>query len=169
MNLINLLENEGGGNSVAKLAGKLGIDPDQARKLIDSLSPEVTNGMQQQAQSPEGRAELERDLQSDKYQRYLDEPEQLDDETARAEGDSVLSHLLGSKDKGDVAARASQDTGLDQSLIERALPMVAGMVMGAFGRKANQEGGGLSSLTGLLGSDGKPGMDDLRNLGGKLF
>jgi hypothetical protein len=49
----------------------------------------------------------------------------------------------------------------------------AGLAMGALGKKANAEGGlrgGLGSLAGLLGGgDGKFGVDDVKDLGGKFF
>lgn len=83
MNLLDLLEQEGGGGSVATLAGKLGIDEDQARRLIGSLSPAMASGLQKRAQSPEGQSELAREIGSDKYQRYLDEPDRLSEESAR--------------------------------------------------------------------------------------
>lgn len=173
MNLMNLLENEGGSSSVAKLADKLGIDKSKADELIGSVSPALLGGMQRKAQSTEGRAELENDIQSGKYQRYLDEPDRVGDEAAREEGNSILGHLLGKDESRDVAARASEDTGLDQSLIEKALPIVAGLAMGAVGRKAGEQGSGgpLSALTGLFsgGGDGGFGADDVRNLKNKLF
>lgn len=170
MNLLDLLETEGGGSTVAALAGKLGLDEDQARRLIGSLSPAMANGLQKRAQSPQGQSELERDIGSGRYQRYLDDPDRLSDESARDEGNQVLGQLFGSKEVSrNVADRASADTGLDSGLIKKALPIVAGLAMAALGKRAGQQGGlagGLGSLAGLLdgGGDGKLGADDLRRL-----
>lgn len=167
MNLIDLLEQEGGGASIAKLAGQLGIDEAQARKLIGSVSPAMASGLQKRAQSTGGQSELAQELGSGKYQRYLDEPDRLTDANAREEGNQVLGRLFGSKEVSrNVAARASEDTGLDAGLIKQALPMVAGLAMAALGKKAGQQGGiggGLASLAGLLDSgDGKFGLEDVR-------
>lgn len=169
MNLLDLLEQEGGARSVASLAGQLGIDEAQARKLIGSVSPAMASGIQKRAQSTEGQSGLAQEVGSGKYQQYLDEPDRLGDERAREEGNHVLEQMFGSKDVSrNVAARASEDTGLDSGLIKKALPMIAGLAMGVLGRKAGQQGGlggGLGSLAGLFdGGDGKPGMDDLRRM-----
>ncbi|HLT91546.1 MAG TPA: DUF937 domain-containing protein [Woeseiaceae bacterium] len=170
MNLLDLLEQQGGGSSIATLAGKLGIDEQQARKLIGSLSPAMAAGLQQRAQSPEAQAGLASEIETGRYQRYLDEPGRLADDSAREDGNHVLGQLFGSKDVSrSVADRASRDTGLDAGLVKQALPMVAGLAMGALGRQAGQQGGlggGLGSIAGLLDGDGdgKLGLGDLRRL-----
>lgn len=174
MNLMDLLEQEGGGSSVAKLAGQLGIDEGKARQLISSVSPAVAGGLQRRAQSTEGQAELAREIESGKYRRYVDEPQRLEEASAREEGNHALSQLFGSEeDSRQVADHASQETGLDKSLIERALPLVAGLAMGALGKKSSEQGGlggGLGSLAGMLGGgDGKFGVEDVKNIGGKFF
>ncbi|HEX2138467.1 MAG TPA: DUF937 domain-containing protein [Woeseiaceae bacterium] len=174
MNLMELLEQEGGGSSVAKLAGQLGIDERKARQLIGSVSPAVAGGLQKRAQSTEGQSELAREIESGKYQRYVDDPQRLEEASAREEGNHALSQLFGSEDDSrQVAARASEETGLEKSLIEKALPLVAGLAMGALGKKSKEQGGlggGLGSLAGILGgSDGKFGVEDVKNIGGKFF
>src|SRR5690606_21383754 len=124
---------------------------------------------QRRVQSGEGQAELTRELESGRYERYVDDPQRLEEASAREEGNRALSQLFGSEDDSrQVAARASEETGLDKSLIERALPLVAGLAMGELGKKSQPQGG-LGSLAGLLGGDGKLGMDDVKNLGGKFF
>lgn len=173
MNLMDLLENEGGSGSVARLAGQLGIDQTQARELVRSLSPVLADGLRRRAVITGGDAELEREIESGKYQRYLDEPERLADERAREEGNDVLGRLFGSADESrEVAVRASENTGFDQSLIEYALPIVASLAMGALGRRSRVEGGmegGLGSLAGLLyGGAGRPEPEQGRSIGGKL-
>jgi len=175
MNLTDLLESAGGSQSIAKLAAQFGLDKADASKLIGALSPALVKGMQKQTASPETRAGLERAIQSERHQRYLDEPELLADEEARKDGNGILGHLFGSKDVSrDVAARAAEDTGIDAALIRKALPIVAGLAMGAMGRKASARsgngGGTLGALAGLLGgSDGKFDLDDVRNVAGKFF
>jgi hypothetical protein len=169
MNLLDLLDSEGGGRAVAGLAGKLGIDEEQARQLIGSLSPAVATGLQKRAQSSDGQTELAQELGSGRFQRYLDQPDRLSDDRAREEGNQILGQLFGSKEVSrNVAARAAEHTGLDTGLIKQALPIVAGLAMGALSKKAGQQGsaGGLSSLAGLLDTrgDGKFGLDDLRRL-----
>ena len=174
MNLMDLLENVGGNQSIGKLANQLGLDQADVGKLIGSLSPALLQGMQRQTKTAEGRAGLERAITSGKHQRYLDEPERVTDDATREDGNNILGHLFGSKDVSrKVAARAAEDTGFDTALIKKALPIVAGLAMGAMSRKANaggESGGGLGALAGMFaGSDGKFDLDDLRNVAGKFF
>jgi hypothetical protein len=172
---MDLLEAEGGGASIARLASQFGLDTSQAGKLIGALSPALLGGLQQQVQSDDTRAGLANAIRSGKHQRYLDEPDSLTDEATRDDGNSILGHLFGSKEVSrNVAAQASEQTGLDTSLIKKALPLVAGLAMAAMSRKASAEGddaeGGLGSLTALLaGSDGKFDLNDVRNFGRRIL
>jgi hypothetical protein len=174
MNLTDILESAGGSESIGKLASQLGLSKSDASRLIGAVSPALLKGVQQQAQSTEGRAGLERAISSEKHQRYLDEPDRITDEETRADGNNILGHLFGSKDVSrDVAARASEDTGIDASLIKKALPIVAGLAMGAMGRQTKSSGGvgGLGALAALLGGGGDraSGADDLLDRARKLF
>ena len=173
MNLTDLVEGAGGRDTIARLASQLGVDQADAQRLIGSLSPALLQGVRKQAESPESRAGLEQALQSERHQRYLDEPERLTDEDAREDGNNILGHLFGSKDVSrGVAAKAAEETGFDASLIKKALPLVAGLAMGALGRQTRSSagGGGLASLAGLLGdSDGKFNLDDVKRMAGKFF
>lgn len=174
MNLMDLLEKEGGRASIAKLADQFGLDTAQAGQLIGALSPALFGGLQHQVQSDHTRAELAHAIQSGKHQRYLDEPDRLSDDKTREDGNHILGHLFGSKEVSrNVAAKASEDTGIDASLIKKALPLVAGLAMGAMGRKSTEEGdteGSLDSITALLaGSDGKFDFDAVRNLGRRIL
>jgi hypothetical protein len=69
-------------------------------------------------------------------------------------GNQILGHIFGSKERSrDVAAQASQQSGVDSSVLKKLLPIVAGavamhyMTRGRQGGSADGAGGG-----GLLGS-----------------
>ncbi len=73
-------------------------------------------------------------------------------------GNQILGHIFGSKDKSrNVAAQASQQSGVDSSVLKKLLPIVAGAVAMHYmakGRKgvggAQGGGGGLGSILGNL-------------------
>jgi hypothetical protein len=174
MNLMDLLETAGGSESIGKLAGQFGLKKADASKLIGALSPALLHGLQKQTEWADARLGLERAIASGKHLRYLDDPDRVNDDETRLDGNKILGHLFGSKDVSrNVAARAAGDTGIDASLIKKALPIVAALAMGAMGRNAKADGDsarGLRALTGLLaGSDGKFGLDDVRTAAGKFF
>ena len=83
----------------------------------------------------------------------------------RDDGNRILGHLFGSKDVSrNVAAQAAAETGIDAGLIKKALPLVAGLAMGALSKRRE------NSLTDLLGGNGDGfGVDDVLGLAKRFF
>ena len=102
---------------------------------------------------------------------------------ALKKGNKILGHLFGSKDVSrQVAAHASEQTGVSSSILKKMLPVVATMVMGGLSKQSNssggalagllgggnqQSGGGQSLLTSFLDADGDGSVAD--DLLGMLF
>ncbi len=65
-------------------------------------------------------------LKNGNHQEYLKKPELMSSAESLQDGNNILGHLLGSKDVSrNVAAQAAESTGIDASLIKKALPMIA--------------------------------------------
>lgn len=179
MNLMNLLEEAGGGSSVAALSKQLGIGGADTANLVEALAPALMRGVQKQAGNPDTMGGLMKALSAGSHQRYLDEPDLVASEATQADGNNILGHLFGSKDVSrNVAAQAAANTGLESSLVKKALPILAGLAMGALSKKgqtgAGQADAGMLGglLGGLLGSSGGSDgldLDDVLNLAKKLF
>lgn len=172
MNLKDLIDLAGGGNSVGKMAGSVGIDSSAASDLIGALSPALMKGIQKQGEANGGMDVLDRILQSGSHQKYIDQPELMQATATRDDGNNILGHLFGSKDVSrQVAAQAAARTGLDSSVVKQALPLIAGMAMAAMSKQTTSSGsaglGGL--LSSLTGDDDDTGLDDLIGLAKKLF
>ncbi len=179
MDLTDLIKMAGGQDSVGKLADSLGLDTSKAADLIGALSPALTRGLEKQ-KSGNGFDGLRDALAGGNHQKYIDQPELMQEQATRDDGNKILGHLFGKKEVSrNVAAKAADKTGLDTSLVKRALPMIAGLAMAALSKKSNTasspatSGGGLSdllgSLTGGSGSDGDFGLDDVIGMAKKLF
>lgn len=166
MNLMDLLGAAGAGDSLGKMAGSVGIEKSQAESLVGALAPALMRSFQKQAESSGGREALERALATGNHQRYIDEPELMQSSATRDDGNKILGHLFGSKDVSrNVAAQAAADTGIDPGLIKKALPLVAGLAMGALSKRPSSSG-----LGDLLGGGGDGlGVDDLLGLAKRLF
>ena len=177
MNFMDLLAESGGENSIGALSKKLGLGGADAGKLVEAVAPALMRGLQKQTESPDAMAGLTKALSGGGHQRYLDDPSVVDDDAALADGNKILGHLFGSKDVSrNVAAQASQNTGIDATLIKQALPILAGLAMGALSKKGQSESGAPDAgmLGGLLGGllgGGNDGldMDDLLGFAKKLF
>ena len=177
MNLMDLLQQAGGGDSVGKLADSVGLGGDDAAQLIAALSPALVTGLKKQAAAGGGFEALQGALTKGDHKRYIEQPELMASSATRDDGNKILGHLFGSKAVSrKVAARASDQTGIDANLIKKALPLVAGLAMGALSKKTDagrdvSPGGGLGGLLGgLLGGDDDGfGVDDLLGMAKKLF
>ena len=172
MNLMDLLESAGGQDTLVNLASGLGLDSAMTGDLVRALAPALLGGIQKQAESKDGLASLGNALGSGNHQRYIDNPELISADDTRADGNNILGHLLGSKDVSrSVAAQAAESTGIDASLIKKALPLIAGMAMGAVSKSSDSGKSLDSSLSGLLGGliGSDSGIGDAIGFAKKLF
>jgi hypothetical protein len=175
---MDLLEMSGGGSSVTALAKQLGIGGADTSNLVEALAPALMRGLQKQTERPESMEGLTQALASGRHQRYLNDPDALTGDEALVDGNKILGHLFGSKDVSrNVAAQAAQETGLDSVLIKKALPILAGLAMGALSKKGQgttgqPDSGILGGLIGSLlggGNNSGGGLDDILGLAKKLF
>lgn len=180
MDLMDLLKSAGGDAGIGEIAKNLGLSSGDAGGLLKALTPALTRGFQRQSESSDGLAGLAAALQKGSHQRYLEDPKALVSDETRMDGNKILGHLFGSKDGSrNVAAHAAEQSGISASLIKKALPFVASLVMGAVSKKSDSgrkltdaSGGALGSLAGMFlskGGDDGFGMDDVINIAKKLF
>jgi hypothetical protein len=173
MNLLDLLAKSGGQASLGQLGSQLGIGSSDMGGLVGALAPALMRSFQQQTKSDSGLGALQSALSKGNHQRYLDAPDLMATEEARTEGNSILGHLFGSKDVSrNVAAQAAENTGIDASLIKKALPLIASLAMGAMSKSSNS-GRSLERSafdnSGDLASGGGFGLDDVLSLAKKFF
>ena len=172
MDLLKALMDAAGSDGIARLGGQVGLPADQTQKVLGQLLPALGQGLKRNASQSGGLESLARGLQTGNHQRYVEKPEGLADPAARADGNAILGHILGSKDGSrNVAAQAAAQTGVDASLIKQMLPMVAAMAMGALSK---QTAGGRQMPSGdllgsLLGGGEGLGLDDVVNMARKFF
>ena len=177
MNLLQSLLESQGGNLVKQLAGSFNLDEGQAGAAVTQLLPALTAGMKKNMASEGGLSGLLGALQGGKHQRYIDNPAEITQAAAVADGNGILGHLLGSKDASrQVAAQAASSTGIDINTLKKMLPMVAAMTMGAASKQAgstgtdSSAGGAMGMLTSFLDSDGDGSVtDNLLGMAKKFF
>ena len=173
MNLLDLLNSTGGQKSLGSLASSLGLDASTTNNLVGALAPALMGSLQKQTSSQDGLDGFKKALQNGKHQEYLNNPNSMSSPQTVQDGNNILGHILGSKDVSrNVAAQAAESTGIDSSLIKKALPLLASLAMGAMSKSSNA-GQSLDSSTsdmlgGLMGGDGID-LDDVLNLAKKFF
>jgi len=176
MNLLETLLQSAGGGALQRVGQQLGINDDQTKDVLSKLMPALTGGIKRNTNAADGVQSLQKALSRGNHDRYLDDPNALSDQATVDDGNSILGHLLGSKQASrDVASNVAAETGIDASIIKKLLPIAAAATMGAVskgtgGGKALSGGGSLGILGGLLDSvgDGKI-LGNVLSLGKKLF
>ena len=179
MDLMDLLKATGGGDSVGQLASAVGLGSSDTSKLVEALAPALMRGIQKNTTNDDGLAGLRRALETGGHDRYIDDPSLMRSEDTRVDGNNILGHIFGSKDVSrNVAAAAAKETGVDASLIKKALPLLASLAMGAMAKKSSSgrdigpsvKSGGLGPLGDLLGlGSSKSGLDDILGMARKFF
>jgi hypothetical protein len=189
MQVTDILRQTGGLESIAK---ELGISETQAASGAAALTPAILGGFKKQAQAQPAGLEGLGGLLSQLGGGGLLDDVLAPKPTDVSRGNEVLGQIFGSKDVSRaVAQNAASQSGLDQGVLKKMLPMVAMLVAGymakqrtaGVGAQATSGGGGLGSLLGgLLGGqaggggglasmldmdrDGNP-LDDILRLVGK--
>ena len=180
MDLMDLLKATGGGESIGQLAGAVGLGSKDTSSVVAALAPALMRGLQKNTTSDDGLAGLRQALETGGHDRYIDDPSLMGSDDTRSDGNNILGHIFGSKDVSrNVAAAAAKETGVDASLIKKALPLLASLAMGAMAKKSSGgrdlgpsvQSGGLGPLGDLIGLGGgsKSGLDDILGMARKFF
>ena len=131
---------------ISQMASTLGLGEKDTRAAAEQMIPALSRGIRRNAAKPGGLDALLGALKSGGHQRYVDHPDELGGADTINDGNSILGHILGSKDASrNVAGYASSKTGLDSGILKKMLPILAATVMGSLGKQVTG-GGGLSSL-----------------------
>lgn len=179
MNLMEILLEAGNEPALSQLGENLGLDSTKTRSVIGELVPTLSQAMQRNSGQPQGLEALAGALARGNHQQYLEQPAALTKPDAIMDGNAILGHLFGSKDVSrNVAAHASQNSGVDTGIIKKMLPMVAAMAMGALSKQTGGgsglmpgAGSGTSDLLTTLLDSNRDGSvaDDVLNLAKKFF
>lgn len=149
--LLDLLTGTQAEPAKQQLGAQFGLDDDLTQKAMAALVPALAGGLKSNASQPGGIEALLGALDKGGHSRYLDEPGLLSQPETTNDGNSILGHLLGSKEMSrSVASQAAAKTGLDSDLLKKMLPVVATMVMGSLSKRTEDEDT-VSQLAGLLG------------------
>ncbi len=148
MNMMEILKQSG---AIGSIAQQLGVNEQIAQTGAEALLPAILGGFKKTAQAqPSGLEGLGGILGQLGGGGLLDSV--LSPEPTPVEkGNDVLGQIFGSKDVSrSVAGHASQQTGIDSSLLKQMLPILAMLVAGYLAKQGGGEQGG--GLGGILGN-----------------
>jgi hypothetical protein len=191
MSLLQLLQQQLGGQAVNQISRQLGADPGTTSNAIDAALPLLLSAVARNAGNREQAQSLGRAVSEDHDGSILDDVPGYLSQAQSGPGAGILRHVLGGKQQS-VQTGLSQATGLDAGKTGQLLTMLAPLVMGALGRakRENQlDNEGLSTLLtgenerlkesapGVMGALGRfldrdndgSVMDDVGGMLGKAF
>jgi hypothetical protein len=125
------------GSLTEELAAAFAVAPARAEAVLRAVAPEFTWCLQKNTLSRGGLADLVEALGSGHHIAYLSSGKAFADAAARADGNAILGHLLGSKDASrGLAARAARRSGVDAAKVAAMLPHLAAVTMGILALRA---------------------------------
>ena len=135
MNILESLIGSQSSNVVSELARQLGVNESQASAAAGQLIPALTRGIKNNSSTDGGLSSLINALQKGNHHNYLDNTSMLGQNSTIQEGNSILGHIFGSKDVSrNVANYGAQQAGLSSSLMKKALPVLAPLVLSALSK-----------------------------------
>ncbi len=155
--LINGLAQQFGGDTIAKLSSLVGASQQDTGKAVAAALPMLVGSIAGNADQPQGINALAGAITSGHDGSILDSlgPLLAGGYASRAmgsDGARILGHLLGDQ-QGNVETSVAQFAGVESSLVQKLLPMIAPIVMGYIGRKVTSGGLDIGGLGALLGQE----------------
>ncbi|MGB5982268.1 MAG: DUF937 domain-containing protein [Nonlabens sp.] len=157
--ILDLLKSPAGQQLISGAAKNSGANETQTQNVLTQALPLILGGMQKNAQTPEGRASLDKALDNPKHTGGgmmemvgsifgdgAGSPEGL-----LSEGNSILGHVFGSN-KSNVESAISQKNGLDSGTVGKIIAFAAPIVMGYLNKKKHNDNPQTNDISGLLGS-----------------
>lgn len=144
MDILDFVKQAGGGAGFDKLARANGLEPVQLQAILVTVLPAFAQRLEANTLSRGGVADLIGQMLRPEHSYLLEHPEAAGDPRAAAAGVDVLDTVFGDKAKSRaLAARAAAQTGVDQGLIQKLLPIIASLIMGALAKGSQ---GGLQDI-----------------------
>ena len=191
MDFMSLIKDQLNNPEILSQLGKtVGADADQVSKVTQLGLPALLEGLNRNAQTPDGAQALATALDQHKDDSVNDLSGFLQN-VDQNDGAKILSHVFGGK-KDKVQNNLAKQTGLQSGQVSGLLTQLAPMLLGALGNQKKEDNldaggiasllpslgsllggsnsGGLSGIASLLDAD-KDGdiMDDLKGLLGKFL
>lgn len=153
--ILDILNSDLGKSIVSGVAGSTGTDSNKTSSVLTMALPVLMKAMEKNSATPEGAAGLLGALSGKHDGSILDNLGGLFsggvDETVKKDGEGILGHILGNKQKG-IEQVIGQKAGLDAGSVANILKVAAPLLMGVLGKQKNEQNVSNSGdLTGLLG------------------
>jgi hypothetical protein len=130
-----VLADSAAGRAVVEMAREQGGDPEQVRRAIAAVVPELARHLERNTLSRGGLANFVSAVGEPQHGARLGAADLAGDSAVSNDGNAILQHIVGGKDASRaIAAQAARASGLSETLIKMLLPFIASMLMSALQR-----------------------------------
>ncbi len=141
MNLVQLIQQNGGQEVFSQVARKVGLQEEEASDLLARVMPVLGQGIKSKLGDPNQLQDLVSELSQGKLQDVLDKPEMIEREEVVQDGNAILGKVFGSKDVSrNVADRVAEQAGTSPDIIKQLLPVAATLLMGVLQKEGRKKG-----------------------------
>jgi hypothetical protein len=138
-----------GGDGLAALGNKAGVDKRTAGKALTAILPSLIHALGKNTSSPGGAESLTKALEKDHDGSILDNIFDSLKGGVEKDGAGILGHILGKK-QPTVETGISKSTGIDISKIGSIMSMVAPFLLGMLGKSRKENNLGASDISRML-------------------
>ena len=144
-----------------QMSSNLNVDRGTVQKLIPQLAPLILSGLKRQKDDQGGDARVDHILNKYGDASVLNNIKDLISSKANdTSADANLGGLLGTGG-GTLAAQAlSKKMNIDSSVIQKMIPALAPLILGALSKKRDASSSGISGIGSLLDADGDGSIID---------
>jgi hypothetical protein len=142
--IADVLRQAHGGELIARLAHAHQISVEDADAVVASAVAELSQFLERNTLSNGGLGDLIGAIGHGHHEAYFDNPAFIGDARMIADGNAILGHITGSKDRSrGIADRVERATGVEAAIVRDMLPSIAGLTMGALSKHLK---GGLGEI-----------------------
>ena len=140
MTIASILQTAEGKAALKSLSAAFGIDAEKTGPAVNSLAEALSSRIQRNMISRGGVADIAGLLADREAGRALTSPQALTSPGVEATGNHILDVLIGNKHiSRGIAARTAADTGIDEGIAKKLLPVVASLMVGGLQKQAQPQ------------------------------
>jgi hypothetical protein len=144
-----------------QMSTNLNIDQGTVQKLIPQLAPLILSGLKRQKDDQGGDARVDHILNKYGDASVLNNIQDLiSSKTNDTTADANLGGLLGTSGGTQAAQALSKKMNIDSSVIQKMIPALAPLILGALSRKRDTGSTGISGIGSLLDANGDGSIID---------
>jgi len=153
MTILEALTQQLSGPALAAISDQLGVDQRTASQAIQVALPVLVGGLARNTETKKGAGALHEALAQDHDGSLMEDVlGYVVGGGGATDGDAILKHVLGRRRRG-VESTVARQAGVDQSLLNQLLPILAPIVLAYLGGRMRQDSLDPTDLSSVLAQE----------------